>query len=316
MKYVPISPRVLRPDSKGQFDLYLRRDGNYVLFNASSLTITRDKLQDLLANNVPNLFIEEEALEYYKRYVMENIASILDDDSISTEERAQAWAGTATQLGRELFEKALPGPTLESRYKRFAKLIEQTTSFLQSPKSLKQLSRFISKGYEDYQHGIATMVYTVALMQDYDFGETKIMACGMGALLHDIGKAGLPEEIVNKHPDTLTDKDKEIMALHPMIGARTCSTFNLPTAASNCILFHHEREDGSGYPTNAKGSDLPIHTKIVSLCDRYDNLTRNKPYRKAYSPFEALKIIMEDPGFVDKAVFKKFVQLLSKAQIT
>lgn len=314
-EFVPISPLVLRPDTKGQFDIFIRRGTKFVLFNANSLTITRDKVQELANSKTADLYIDKQGLEHYKRYIQENIADLLDDESVSPEERAKAWASTAHELGRELFEKALPGPTFERRFQRFNALIENSTRFLQSPKSLKQLSRFISKGYESYHHGISTMVYTVSLMQEYEFEDTKILACGMGALLHDIGKTGLPAEVVSADPATLTDDQKELIALHPMVGARTCSSFNLPTAASNCILFHHEREDGTGYPTKASGSELPIHTKILALCNVYDNLTRNTPYRKALTPFAALKSIMDDTGLVDKAILKKFVEMLSRAEI-
>ncbi|CCH48239.1 HD-GYP domain-containing protein [Pseudodesulfovibrio piezophilus] len=314
-EYVPISPLVLRPDTKGQFDIFLRRGTNYVLFNANSLVITRDKIQELAHNENPHLYIDRQGLDHYKRYIQENIADLLDDDSVAPEERAKAWAGTATQLGKELFEKSLPGRTFERRFQRFTKLIENSSRFLQSPKSLKELSRFISKGYEAYHHGISTMVYTVSLMQEYDYDDAKILACGMGAMLHDIGKTGLPKEVVESPHEDLTDEQKELFVLHPMIGARTCSAFNLPTAASNCILFHHEREDGTGYPTKAKGSELPIHTKILALCNVYDNLTRTTRHDKALTPFNALKRIMDDEGLVDKSILKKFVEMLSRAEI-
>jgi len=315
VEYIPVSPRILRPDSKGPFDLFLRHENNYVLFNAAGRLLTRAKRQELLTDKASTLYIDEKALNDYRSYLVENITDVLDDESISVEERAQAWSNTAQVLGKELFEKKLPGPTFEKRYDRFEKLIQSTSTFLQSAKSLKHLSRFISKGYDIYQHGISTMVYTVCLMQEYDYDDHKLLACGMGAMLHDIGKTGLPQEIVNKNPVDLTDEERETLALHPMIGARTCSNFNLPTIAANCILFHHERADGKGYPTQATSEDVPLHTKIVAICNEYDNLTRNVPYRKALTPFAALKHIMDDDGLADKDILKKFVELLSQAEI-
>lgn len=314
-KYFPISPLIIRPDSKSQFDIFLRHDNSYVLFNARGRTFTDSKRQELANNNVATVYIDRRALEQYRLYLLENIGEVLDDESIPLDERAQAWTATATALSRELFEEKLPGPTFEKRYERFESLIQSTSSFIQSPKSLKQLAKFIDKGYDQYHHGLSTMVYTISLLQEYDYDDYKTLACGMGALLHDIGKTGLPKEVTETDPVELSDDNFDILVLHPMIGARTCATFNLPTIASNCILFHHERADGKGYPTKATSDQLPLHTKVVSLCNVYDSLTRNLPYRRAFRPFEALKIIMEDPGLVDKDILKTFVGLLSKAKI-
>lgn len=314
-EYFQVSPLLIRPDSKGEFDIFLRHDNNYVLFNARGRTFTKAKRQELADNKVAAIYIDKRALEQYRNYLIENIASVLGDDSIPLNERARAWTNTAGTIGKEMFEDNLPGPAFEKRYQRFEKLVESTSGFLQSPKSLKHLSKFISKGYDVYQHGISTMVYTICLMQEFEYDDYKILACGMGALLHDIGKAGLPQDVVDKNPEELTEDEFAILALHPMVGTRTCSSFNLPAIAHNCILFHHERADGKGYPTRATNEELPLHTKIVTLCNQYDSLTRNLPYRRALRPFEALKTIMDDPGLVDKNILKKFVEMLSRAEI-
>ncbi|QJB55082.1 HD domain-containing phosphohydrolase [Pseudodesulfovibrio sp. zrk46] len=314
-EYIPVSPRVLRPDSKGAFDLFLRRGDTFVLFNAAGRMFTNEKREELLGDNAATLYIESADLRDYNDYLKANITEVLDDENIPVDERAKTWANTAKAMGQELFEKKLPGPAFAKRYKRFERLIQSTTNFLQSPKSLKHLSRFIGNGFDDYQHGLGTMVYTVCLMQEYDYDDHKLSACGMGALLHDIGKSGLPKAVLEKNPDDLTDDERSLLELHPMIGARTCANFNLPTIGSNCILFHHERADGTGYPTSAASDEVPLHTKIVSLCNVYDNLTRNRPGKDAVTPFEALKRIMDDDGLVDKDILKKFVKMLSQAEV-
>lgn len=315
VQYFPISPLLLRSGDRGAFDVFLRRDNAYVLFNAYGGVLTEAKRRELIDNDVKQVYVDKRSLDRYHAFILENIASLLDDEDVPIDERAQAWTGAAVALSKGVFEQQLPGPAFEKRYERFETLIRNTSSFLQSAKSLKHLSKFISKGYDIYHHGISTMVYTVNLMQEYDYDDYKVLTCGMGALLHDIGKMKLPKELVGQNPAELSDDDKSILAVHPMLGARTCASFNLPTLAANCILFHHERADGKGYPTQAMGDEVPTHTKIVSLCNRYDGLTRNMPYRKAYTPFEALKIIMEDKGFVEKDILKRFLEMLSKATI-
>ncbi len=314
-EYIPISSHMIRADTRNPFDIFLKREGYYVLFSAKDRVFTKAKKQELIDSDIVSIYIDKRQLEAYRTYLLEYITSLLDDDSMPLEERAKAWANSAVQLGKELFEEKLPGAAFKQRYQRFEKLIVKTSGFLQAPQSLKELSNFISKGYSTYHHGIGTMVYTVNLMHEYGYEDFDILSCGMGALLHDIGKTELPEDILEKRPADLTADDKQIIALHPMVGARICSTFNLPTQATNCILFHHEREDGKGYPSRASGDDLPRHTKIVALSNKYDNLTRTQPYRRALSPFEALKYISKDGGFTNKDILKTFITILSRAEI-
>lgn len=314
-EYVPIPPQIIRPDTTGQFNLFLRHGDTFVLFNSGGRILSEAKRQELTQDSKTKLYITKDEVKSYRAYLNDNIGDVLLDESIPIEERAKAWSGTALHLGSQLFEKNLPGPALKQRYQRFERLIQNSTTFLQSPRSLKQLAKFINKGYDSYHHGISTMIYTVSLMQEFDYDEYKINACGMGALLHDVGKTSLPDTIVNKPLDELTDEEFDLLKLHPMVGARTCSHFNLPTAASNCILFHHERDDGAGYPTQALAADIPTHAKIVRLCDVYDNFTRAHNGTKALTPFEALKRMTEDEGLVNSELLKKFIELLSKAEI-
>ncbi|WP_241648890.1 MULTISPECIES: HD domain-containing phosphohydrolase [unclassified Pseudodesulfovibrio] len=315
MKYFPISPLILRPDFRGPFDIYLRHDNNYVLFNAQNRLLSQAKRDELAATDIDYVYIEEDSLKSYNAYLRANLMGVLNDENIPLNHRSQAWANAATALAKELFEINLPGPAFKKRYNRFEELINNSASFVQSPLSLKHITRFINKGYDTYQHGVSTMVYAVNLIQEYDFEDCDSLACGMGALLHDIGKVGLPENIVNADPSGLSPDEFAVLSMHPMIGVRNCANFNLPIIATNCILFHHERADGKGYPTQATHAEIPLPIRIVALCDRYDNLTRNRPFKRALKPFDALKVITDDKGLVEPDMLKRFIGLLSRAEI-
>jgi HD-GYP domain-containing protein (c-di-GMP phosphodiesterase class II) len=312
--YTPISPLTIRPDFQGNFEIYLRHDNSYVLFNGQGRKLSKDKRQELL-NNITKLYIATRDIELYRHYLTEHIRALLEDESIPLDDRAKAWTNTAIAMGRELFEKNLPGPAFANRYKRFESLLQNSSGFMQSPDSLRHLSQFMGKGYDTYHHGISTMVYTVNLLQEYRSSDYETLACGMGALLHDIGKTELPRDITAANPAALSPDDHTILALHPMLGVRACSYFNLPVIASNCILFHHERPDGKGYPTMATKDDLPLEVKAVALCNVYDNFTRTLPYRRALAPFDALKRIMDTPGLAEPDMLKRLIKLLSKAKI-
>jgi len=314
-EYFPISPLILRPDFKVPFDIFLRHDDSYVLFNASGRTLTKAKRKELAAAGIVTIYVDKRSRKLYHAYIQANLIELLQDESISLAERAQAWTNAASALSQELFETNLPGPAFKKRYVRFQELIRSSTSFLKSPAPLKNLTRFIGKGYESYHHGISTMVYAVNLMQEYKFEDEEVLACGMGALLHDIGLVGMEENLLNTDPETMSPAEFQTYAMHPLIGVRVCANFDLPVIATNCILFHHERVDGKGYPTQATDQEIPLPTRVVALCNRYDNLTRNRPYNRAIKPFDALKALTDDKGLVEPDMLKRFIKLLSRAEI-
>ncbi|XXJ20511.1 HD-GYP domain-containing protein [Desulfovibrio caledoniensis] len=314
-EYFPISPLILRPDFKVPFDIFLRHDDSYVLFNASGRTLTKAKRKELALAGIVTIYVDKRSRKLYHSYIQANLIDLLEDESISLPERAQAWTNAASALSQELFETNLPGPAFKKRYVRFQELIRSSTNFLKSPAPLKNLARFIGKGYGTYHHGISTMVYAVNLMQEYKLEDEDVLACGMGALLHDIGQVGMDEDLLNTDPATMTPTEFQAYAMHPLIGVRVCANFDLPVIATNCILFHHERYDGKGYPTQASGEEIPLPTRVVALCNRYDDLTRNRPYSRAIKPFDALKALTDDKGLVEPDMIKRFIKLLSRAEI-
>jgi HD-GYP domain-containing protein (c-di-GMP phosphodiesterase class II) len=314
-EYFPISPLILRPDFKVPFDIFLRHDDSYVLFNAHGRTLTKAKRKELALAGIVTIYVDKRSRKLYHGYIQANLIELLEDESISLAERAQAWTNAASALSKELFETNLPGPAFKKRYVRFQELIRSSTSFLKSPAPLKNLTRFIGKGYETYHHGISTMVYAVNLMLEYGFKDDDVLACGMGALLHDIGQVGMDESLLNTDPEAMGPAQLQAYAMHPLVGVRVCANFDLPAIAANCILFHHERIDGKGYPTQASGEEIPLPTRVVALCNRYDDLTRNRPYCRAIKPFDALKALTDDKGLVEPDMLKRFIKLLSRAEI-
>lgn len=113
--------------------------------------------------------------------------------------------------------------------------------------------------------------------------------------LHDCGKIGVPEELLN-YPGRLTEEMQFVVRKHSEWGADVAKKAALPDAVVSAILHHHEKYDGSGYPMGLSGKSIPLGARIVSIADVYDAMTTDRPYRKALSKEEALKVLCDGRG--------------------
>ncbi|MDP3730040.1 MAG: diguanylate cyclase [Candidatus Omnitrophota bacterium] len=154
------------------------------------------------------------------------------------------------------------------------------------------------------EHVERTVKYATGIAKALDLSPSEIEMVRQAAMLHDLGKIGISESILNKKAK-LTDKEIEDIRKHPKIAADILRPIHVLNAIIPFILYHHERWDGKGYPTKLKGEDIPLGARIVAIADVYQALVSKRPYRKAFSKLKALKIIKEasgtqfDPHIVD-----------------
>ncbi|MBI5098772.1 MAG: response regulator [Nitrospirae bacterium] len=132
-----------------------------------------------------------------------------------------------------------------------------------------------------------------------------------GCWLHDCGKIGIPENILNKK-GSLTQEEFEIVKKHPRWGADVARQAQLSDTIVNIILYHHERYDGAGYPLGIKSTDIHLEAKIATVADIFDALTSDRPYREKYSDKKAIDLILQmknnilDPKLVDIFIHNYF----------
>ena len=116
-----------------------------------------------------------------------------------------------------------------------------------------------------------------------------------GGLLHDIGKIGVPDTILQK-PGPLDADEQRIMQQHPVTGERIASPLHSAAGYLSVIRHHHERWDGKGYPDGLAGEEIPLLARITAVCDSYDALTSDRPYRRGRPPAEALSVLEDGAG--------------------
>lgn len=181
-------------------------------------------------------------------------------------------------------------------------------SVLRHPHALISLARLKQSNEYTYMHSVAVCALMIALARQLDLSSAAVQEAGMAGLFHDIGKMAIPEAILNK-PAALTDVEFGIVRSHPVKGAeilRTCPY--ITEAVLDVCLHHHEKCDGSGYPHGLVQEQISLFAKMGAVCDVYDAVTSQRPYKQGWSPADAMRKMAEWQGHFDERVFQAFVR--------
>jgi putative two-component system response regulator len=183
-----------------------------------------------------------------------------------------------------------------------------STDFDGLAKALCQILALRDNETEDHAHRVVEL--SVKLAQEIDMEKNLIHHIRLGALLHDIGKVGIPDSILLKN-GTLTDEEREIMAQHPNIGKRILQPLRLPPTVIDLVQHHHEHWDGSGYPNRLVGKRISIPARIFAIVDTWDALNSDRPYRKAWSRDNAIIYMKKQAGkYFDPDLVEKFLGIV------
>jgi putative nucleotidyltransferase with HDIG domain len=168
------------------------------------------------------------------------------------------------------------------------------------------------KDKETLGHTERVVEMTVSLARQLGVVEEQIEHIRRGAMLHDIGKMGIPDAILLK-PGTLSDREREEIRMHPVYAYQMLKDIKFLVPAINIPFYHHEYWDGSGYPNGLKGNDIPLEARIFAIVDVWDAVCSDRPYHKALPPEEALKIIQKEIGtHFDPAIAELFLDMVMK----
>jgi HD-GYP domain-containing protein (c-di-GMP phosphodiesterase class II) len=232
---------------------------------------------------------------------------------VSMAEEMQKAAKICSQAKRaviSMFEEARMGKTVDIGGAQ--KLVEEITdSVARNPGALISLARLKTADDYTYMHSVAVCAMMVALAKQLGLDEEQTRSAGLAGLMHDLGKAAMPIDVLNK-PGKLTDAEFNIIKTHPEEGHRLLLTgSNIDAIVLDVCLHHHEKVDGSGYPKGLKGDEISLFAKMGAVCDVYDAITSNRPYKSGWDPSESLRKMAEwSKGHFDWTVFQAFVKSL------
>lgn len=151
---------------------------------------------------------------------------------------------------------------------------------------------------------------TIKLARDLGCTEEEIVHIRRGALLHDMGKMGIPDEILQK-PGPLTNEEWEIMRKHPNYAYQMLSKISYLHQALIIPYYHHERWDGSGYPHKLSGEEIPLFARLFAVVDVWDALSSDRPYRKQMHPKDVVEYLERESGrLFDPHIVEKFLKLI------
>jgi len=189
------------------------------------------------------------------------------------------------------------------------RLVEDiASSVMTSPGTLVSLARLKHQDSYTYLHSVAVCALMVSLARQLGLSDPEVRDAGLAGLMHDLGKAMMPPEILNK-PGRLTAEEFTIMQTHPQRGHELLiEGRHVSPGLLDVCLHHHEKIDGSGYPHRLHGEQISLLARMGAVCDVYDAVTSNRPYKSGWDPGESLHQMAQWKGHFDPTVFQAFVK--------
>ena len=169
-----------------------------------------------------------------------------------------------------------------------------------------------SKRYQGFSHDV--MLHSTAVGREVNISDEEMRDLYVGSLLHDIGKLGIPDDVLNKQGE-LTLKDAEILRSHPLVGHSIVQKAPHLKTMLPAILSHHERWDGKGYPAGLAGPDIPLIARIIAVLDSYHAMLCQRPHRDALTPEEAKAEVLRCSGTqFDPSIVEAFMRVLDREE--
>ena len=189
-------------------------------------------------------------------------------------------------------------------------LVEEiSSSVLRNPGALISLARLKTADDYTYMHSVAVCALMVSLARQLELDDKDVREAGMAGLMHDLGKAKMPMAVLNK-PGKLTDDEFRVIKSHPVEGHRLLVEGKTASAiVLDVCLHHHEKMDGSGYPDRLPGDQISLFAKMGAVCDVYDAITSNRPYKAGWDPAESIRKMTEwSRSHFDERVLQAFIK--------
>lgn len=292
---IPISMATLSPTALLGIDIYLRPSPNApaILFCNADEPPDFERLMPLVSQGVNKLFIDAGDRGKYQRYLRENWADLLSDESTPIANRV----AIMSEVMRDVLNEEFSCGDTDSVVAASQRLGSVTCELLNDQEVVtQQLCNVLHHDYATFTHCTNVSMYCVLLARELGFSTEAIEEIAVGGLLHDLGKLQIDERILNK-PGRLDEWEFREIKKHPVTGfTLLVERDDLSFGQMMMAYQHHERIDGSGYPVGCTGEEIHPWAKLCAIVDVYEALTSNRPYRSPMTPKTALALLDKGDG--------------------
>ena len=313
-RYYQVDRTFLLPGSRVEFGIYLMGDLRLTPL-VEAMEGEPGIIPKAISAAAGDVVIRNEDIPLYHRY----LDALLDggvESVLAPPEREKIRAVAIKEKSKAIIRDLIEDPRSGENIKKAVGLAAQLTDCIVSSREIiHELISLNSYDLYTYTHSVNVAVLSVAIGVTHGIGRDDAGSLGVGALLHDIGKGGIPTEILNK-PGKLSPPEFEIVKGHVVEGARILGTHEaIPRSASEVVLQHHERLSGIGYPYGLSGSAVNLFGRICAIADCYDAMTTRRPYQGASTPYAALLQITKEVENYDRDVLETFIRMLGKVGV-
>lgn len=350
-RYVAIPPGAIVPGTLPKFSIYVRSSKtHYVLWAEDGNTVTADQLIKLSEGGQTQVFVDLDDEFKYEEYLEAHLGRILENDA-PAEQKAAIFGKVSANVVKDAFEESLGmGSMSRETIERTRRMITNALIFIAESKSMEALAKMIGHDYQTYEHATKVLWFTVAFLNenrdimeairpgyetlDEERKRDVLRQCGVAALLHDIGKAFVAQQILSKK-GRLVPLEWEIMKRHPLHGLAMLFETDIPDFAKKAVLQHHEDFKGGGYPMGVAGPAISILARVLRIIDVFDAMTSRRPYKDPVPPMNAVQIMIGTPpedegaaaeghthagdlgmrGCFDEKLLRKFIVFLGNVRL-
>ena len=290
--YVPVGVESIEPNLFPDVGLYLKSGANFVLYKSHGRSFTKLEGERLKENNIEFLYVSQGDMELITEFMESNAERLLMDDTLANKTKGKIIYQTSVNFVGDIFGN----PEKVGDFERSKRLIENLLLYLSSDKeALSSLETVMTHNYFTFVHSLqVTAISLLVHSEAYLLPRDELVDVGIGTLLHDFGKIFVSQDILNK-TGKLTESEIAQLKKHPEDGYKYLKeNTSLNDVSLSIIRYHHERNNGNGYPFGLKGEAIPRSAQVGAVCDVYCTLTIDRNGRKSLPSHLALQFMKQE----------------------
>lgn len=308
--YRPLSLACISPGYFPDIALFIKNNGNFILYKNHDRKFTEADRQRLEWTSTQFLYVRSGDMDVVTEYLEQNLGSLLERSDIDSSAKGTILYQTAANYVTDIFDE----PDKTADIIRCRSLMRHLMKYVAGHEdALKALQAITSQNNYIFTHSVQVAALMMLVHdQLFDLNHDEMIDVGVGSLLHDFGLVFLSGDLLDK-PDALLAIEYHKVKQHTQKGyEHLYNAGTLSEVSLTIVRHHHEKYDGSGYPSGLKGDQIPRSAQLAALCDTFCAMTTDRPKHNAIPQTEALKIMGEEVGSsFNPELFKRFEAVVS-----